>query len=55
MGVMKCVSVGVVGEAARAAEGREAIGRPGGGVVILDWFQMFGGLFAVHVTLPVHV
>lgn len=44
-GVMKCVSVGVEGEAARAASGssadREAIGPPGGGVVLLAWFQMF--------------
>lgn len=42
---MKYVSVGVVGEAARVAKGssadREAVGRPGGGVVILDCLQMF--------------
>lgn len=45
MGVMKYVSVGVVGEAARAAKGsgadRAAIGWPGGRVTILNWFLMF--------------
>lgn len=44
---MKYVSVGVMGEAAHVAKGssadRKAIGRCGGGVVMLDWFQMFGG------------